>query len=97
MSNLLPHIVDVLGAVPKPGEGTAPPGFEKFTDIMSWVKWISLGILVMALMVAGVRLAVAGRTGDGGEHVAGIGRALGGVIIVSAAFALVSGLAGGTS
>ncbi len=90
MNHLLPHIVDTLAAVPNPGEGSAPPGFARFNDIMGWVKWIALGILVMALMAAGVRLAVAGRTGDGGEHVSGIGRALGGAIIVSAAFALVS-------
>ena len=88
--NHLPHILDVLADVPNPGAGTEPPGFAKFNNIMGWAKWISLGILVVALMAAGVRLAVAGRTGDGGEHVAHIGRALGGVIIVSAAFALVS-------
>ena len=88
--NHLPHLLDVLGAVPNPGDGTAPPGFGKFNDIMGWAKWIALGILVVALMAAGVRLAVAGRTGDGGEHVGHIGRALGGVIVVSAAFALVS-------
>ena len=82
--------VDLLGAVPNPGDGAAPPGFGKFNDIMGWAKWIALGILVVALMAAGVRLAVAGRTGDGGEHVTHIGRALGGVIVVSAAFALVS-------
>lgn len=88
--NHLPHLIDVLSAVPNPGDGKAPPGFGKFNDIMGWAKWLALGILVIALMFAGVRMAVAGRTGDGGEHVTLIGRALGGVIIVSAAFALVS-------
>ena len=88
--NQLAHLLDVLGSVPNPGEGEAPPGFGKFNDIMGWAKWIALGILVVALMAAGVRLAIAGRTGDGGEHVTHIGRALGGVIVVSAAFALVS-------
>ena len=88
--NQLAHLLDVLGSVPNPGEGEAPSGFGKFNDIMGWAKWIALGILVVALMAAGVRLAVAGRTGDGGEHVTHIGRALGGVIVVSAAFALVS-------
>jgi len=87
-------MLDLMAAVPNPGDGTAPPGFGKFNDIMGWAKWIALGILVIALMAAGVRLAVAGRTGDGGEHVTQIGRALGGVIIVSAAFALVTFLVG---
>lgn len=89
MTHLL-HAIDLIGAVPNPGDGTAPPGFGKFNDLMGWAKWIALGILVVALMAAGVRLAIAGRTGDGGEHVTHIGRALGGVIVVSAAFALVS-------
>ena len=44
-----------------------------------------------SIEVADAVMLAAGRTGDGGEHVAGIGRALGGAIIVSAAFALVVG------
>ncbi len=79
--------------VPNPGNGTPPPGFQNITTIMGWAKWIALGILVMALIFAGVRLGIAGRRGDGGEHAAGVGWALGGVLVVSSAFTLVSFLA----
>lgn len=79
--------------VPDPGEGTAPPGFEGFTTIMGWGKWIAFGLLVMALIFAGVRMGIANRRGEGGEHAAGIGWALGGVLVVSAAFTIVGFLA----
>lgn len=80
-------------SVPNPGAGSAPPGFEKFTTIMGWGKWISLGILVMALIFSGVRMAIGNRRGEGGEHAASIGWVLGGVLIVSASFAIVGFLA----
>lgn len=79
--------------VPNPGAGTAPPGFANFTTIMGWGKWVALGILVMALIFAGVRMAIGNRRGEGGEHAAGIAYVLGGVIVVSAAFAIVGFLA----
>lgn len=80
--------------VPDPGSGSQPPGFDMFGTVMGWGKWLALGILVLALIVAGVKLGIAQRRGDdASDDAAGIGKALIGVIIVSAAFALVSFLA----
>ncbi|MGL5828621.1 MAG: hypothetical protein ACRC0L_03505 [Angustibacter sp.] len=79
--------------VPEPGVGKLPPGFDKFTLIMGWAKWIGLGILVLALMFAGVRMALGNRRGEGGEHASSLGWVLGGVLIVSASAALVGALA----
>lgn len=79
--------------VPNPGGGTAPPGFGNFETIMGWGKWLALGILVMALMGAGVMMALGSRRGEGGEHAGRIGWVLGGVMTVSAAFTLVGFLA----
>jgi hypothetical protein len=79
--------------VPNPGKGSQPPGFERFTDIMGWAKWIALGVLVLCLMWAGVRLAAGGRGDDASEHGGRIGRVLLGVMVVSGAFTLVSFLA----
>lgn len=89
-------VLDVLFVplnVPDPGKGGTPPGFEKFTTIMGWGKWIALGLLVMALIFAGVRMAISNRRGEGGEHAAAIGWVLGGVLVVSSAFAVVGFLA----
>lgn len=80
--------------VPDPGTGSMPPGFEVFTTILGWGKWIALGILVISLIFAGVRMGIASsRHGDGSEHINSIGSVLLGVIIASAAFALVSFIA----
>ena len=76
--------------VPDPGNGSTPPGFNKFTDVLGWVKWVSLGILVIAVMIAGVRMAFGAGRGEGGEHASRIGWVLGGVIIVSGAVNIVS-------
>lgn len=81
------------GGVPNPGNPTAPPGFERFTDMMGWVKWLALGVLVISLMAAGAKMGFGGRHGDGEEHAGRVGRVLLGVIVVSAAGALVGFLA----
>jgi len=78
--------------VPDPGGGSPPPGFENFVTIMGWGKWIALGILVMALIFAGVRMAIGNRRGEGGEHAASIGWVLGGVLNGMFAFASPTGL-----
>jgi hypothetical protein len=78
-----------LAAPPNPGEGTAPPGSEGFITLMGWGKWAALGICIMSLIGAGVMMGFGNRHGDGGEHAARLGRILGGVIIISAAFSLV--------
>lgn len=79
--------------IPNPGKGQQPPGFERFTDILGWAKWLAFGVLVVCLIYAGVRLAAGGRGDDAAEHGGRIGKVLLGVIIVSAAFSLVSFLA----
>lgn len=79
--------------IPMPGDPKAPPGFERFTDMMGWVKWLCLGVLIISLMAAGAKMGLGGRTGDGEEHAGRIGRVLIGVIIVTAAGSLVGFLA----
>ena len=83
-----------LAGVPDPGSGQAPPGAEGFISILSWVKWISLGVCVLGLMVAGATMAIQSRRGEGGEHMSKIGMVLAGVIVISAAASLVGFLVG---
>lgn len=79
--------------IPNPGNGTQPPGFDDFTTMLGWAKWIAMGVLVACLMYAGVRLASGSGREEAGEHGGRIGKVLLGVIIVSGAFSLVSFLA----
>jgi len=75
--------------VPNPGDGTAPPGFAKFTSIMSWSKWVSLGVLVVALIIQGASMGFQSRRGQGGEHAGALGWIMGGVMLVWAAWSIV--------
>lgn len=84
----------IPAAVPDPGAGSMPPGFDAFTTVMGWAKWIGLGIAVVGLIVLGVTMTVSSRRGEGGEIGGWLGRLLIGVIIVSAAFTIVGFLMG---
>lgn len=66
-----------------------PPGTDGLNVIMGWAKWVALAVCILGLFAAGALMAVQSRRGEGGEHVGKIGMALGGVIIISAAAALV--------
>lgn len=78
----------VIAQVPDP-DPIQPPGTEGFTSIMGWAKWVALAVCVLGLFAVGALMAIQSRRGEGGEHVGRLGMALGGVIIISAAGALV--------
>ena len=52
-----------------------------------------IGVVSLALIVAGAMMAIQSRRGEGGEHTGRIGMGLAGVIVISAAAALVGFLA----
>ncbi|GGC17736.1 hypothetical protein [Cellulomonas carbonis] len=83
----------VITTIPNPTP-VQPPGTEGLLDIMGWVKWVALAICIIGLIVAGAMMAIQSRRGEGGEHAGKIGMALGGVIVISAAGALVGFLMG---
>ncbi|MFE1400359.1 hypothetical protein ACFW53_20700 [Nocardiopsis dassonvillei] len=99
LAELLPLAADAAnvvhlagGTIPDPGAGTAPPGFEGFITIMQWIKWGSLGICVIALMVGAATMAINARRGEGGEHLGKLGIILAAVVVIAAAVSLVSTL-----
>ncbi|WP_316302942.1 hypothetical protein [Clavibacter michiganensis] len=81
-------------AVPDPGAGDMPPGFEAFTTVMGWAKWVGLGVAVVGLILLGVSMTVSARRGEGGEIGGGVGRPVVGGIIISPAFTNVGFLMG---
>ncbi|MFC0456201.1 hypothetical protein ACFFGR_06495 [Arthrobacter liuii] len=83
----------VPAQIPNPAP-IQPPGTGGLTTIMGWGKWVALAVCVLGLFAAGALMAIQSRRGEGGEHVGKIGMSLGGVIVISAAAALVGFLSG---
>lgn len=89
----LTETVTVLPAdVPNPGGGSAPPGSEGFIKILKWAFYIASGICVLGVIAAGGMMAVAIGHGNSGQHVARLGWALAGAIVIGVASALVGAL-----
>ncbi len=84
---------DVLASVPNPGGGEAPPGSEGFLTILRWAAWISFGVCVLGVIVAGATMAVSSRRGEGGEHGARLLWVFAGCIVIGSASGLVGALA----
>lgn len=85
--SLVQFATNLVTEVPDPGTAEMPPGFEGIIAIMSWVKWAALALLVVAMTAAAVRMALAHRNGDGGQHGSAVGMTLVAAVVISAATA----------
>ena len=72
--------------------GTPPPGAEKLQLLVSWITWIATVLCGIGFVVIGTRLTLSVRRGETGEHVARLGAAAAGVVIVGAAVHIVDAL-----
>ena len=86
-------VVDAVAAmpldIPNPGNGSAPPGAEKFQTVMGWAKWVALGVVIIGLFIIGAKLAIESRRGEGSSHLGSLGMAMSGVIVIAGATGLV--------
>lgn len=90
---MMNELLMLASIVPDPGTGEAPPGAEGgFLLILRWVFWLSLGACVAGLVGAGAYMAISFSRGEGGEHMSRIVKVLGGVVVIAAATAMISGL-----
>lgn len=93
-TGVMSDVLAVLPAdLPNP-DPVQPPGTGAISDVLGWAKWVALAVCILGLFAAGAMMALQSRRGEGGEHVGRIGMALGGVIVISAAVALVGFLSG---
>jgi len=81
-------VVDQGGGV---NGGGTPPQPEAFETILGYVTWVSAGLAVMSLIIAGVMMASRRRHGDGEAHMGRIGVIIMAVLLLSSASALVTG------
>ncbi|NQX29663.1 hypothetical protein HQQ81_20140 [Microbacteriaceae bacterium VKM Ac-2854] len=87
----VPSAVLIEGENPGRGGGT-PPAADAFTTILGYVTWVSLGLCVLSLIVAGAMLASRRRHGDGETHLGRLGVIVLAVMLISAATSIVSAL-----
>lgn len=85
---------DPLSVGINPGEH-APhtvDGVDVVNSALSWVMWIALGICVLSLLIAGVRMAWHARSGESQQHVDRLGAILFATILISGGVSLVTGV-----
>jgi hypothetical protein len=80
----MPTLLSLLAA------GTPPPGAEKLQLVVDWVTWIATLVCGLAFVAIGTSLALSVRRGDAGDHVARLGVAAVGVVIVGVSSQIVN-------
>ena len=85
--------LQVIGAVPNPGRGEPPPGFDKFVTLLKWAAAISLGACVLGFLICAGTIALQHRTGGGvGDHGGRVGAVMAACILIGSASAIVTAL-----
>jgi hypothetical protein len=85
-------VTNALAAVPDPGHGTAPPGFDKFLVVLRWVTAIALGFCVLGFIMCAATIAISHRNGGGGNVGERVGSVMMACILIGAASAIVTAL-----
>jgi hypothetical protein len=93
LDNLNIAALTIIGEVYNPGQGTPPPGAEKFHLLLRYAASISLGMCVLGFLVTAGTIAVQHRTGAGiGDHGSRVGAVMVACILIGSASALVTAL-----
>ncbi|PVZ93288.1 hypothetical protein DDQ50_16445 [Amnibacterium flavum] len=94
---LVPSPVTITSGAGGAAVEGAPPASGGFETLLQYVVWVSLGIAVVSLIIAGALMAARRRRGDGEAHLGRVGVILASVILVSSASALVAGILPGAA
>lgn len=81
--------VDVLAAIPNPGQGSAPPGSAGLMVILGWAAWGVFAVIVGGVLIQAGRMGMAHRRGEGMEVTGGLVIALVAAVVAGSASALV--------
>lgn len=72
--------------------GETPPGAGNVAEVLGYVMWISLAVVIIALFALGALIGSRMRAGEGVAAVGRVGVVLFGVIMIASASALVAGV-----
>ncbi|MFZ0088398.1 MAG: hypothetical protein WAL63_02750 [Solirubrobacteraceae bacterium] len=84
-------VVNVLAAVPNPGQGSAPPGSDKLLTILSWTAWGVFALCAAGVLISAAKLAHSHNQGYGGanQHTTSLVWTLVATVVAGSAAALV--------
>jgi hypothetical protein len=87
-------VVNVLAAVPNPGQGSAPPGSGKLLTILSWTAWGVFALCVAGVLISAAKLAHSHNQGYGGanQHTTSLVWTLVATVVAGSAAAVVGAL-----
>lgn len=84
----------VLANIPQVGQGTPPPGSDKFLTILQWGAWVVFGLCVAGVLVSAAKLAHTHTSGGyGGQQQTSLIWTLAACVIAGSASAIVGALA----
>lgn len=69
-----------------------PPGTEGIQTIIGWVAWVATALGVVGIIGVGITMFFQNRRGEGGEAAGKLGWVLAGLVLVTAASAIVGAL-----
>ncbi|WP_270973910.1 TrbC/VirB2 family protein [Trueperella pyogenes] len=83
-------MLDVLSAIAV--DPAQPPGTEGIQTIIGWVAWIATALGVVGIIIVGITMFFQNRRGEGGEAAGKLGWVLAGLVLITAASAIVGAL-----
>lgn len=83
-------MLDVLSAIAV--DPAQPPGTEGILTIIGWVAWVATALGVVGIIIVGITMFFQNRRGEGGEAAGKLGWVLAGLVLITAASAIVGAL-----
>ena len=81
------HVLSAIAVDP-----AQPPGTEGIQTIIGWVAWIATALGVVGIIIVGITMFFQNRRGEGGEAAGKLGWVLAGLVLITAASAIVGAL-----
>lgn len=81
--------LDVLAAIPDPGQGEAPPGSDGFLTVLGWAAWVVFGLCVAGLLVVAGKMAIEHNRQGHVEVTGGVVKVLAAAVIAGSASAII--------
>jgi hypothetical protein len=81
--------VEVLAAIPNPGQGTPPPGSGGITTVLGWVAWVVFACCVGGLLMVAGKMALEHSRGGHMEMSGGVVKVIVAAIIAGSASGII--------